>query len=139
LHLDPNIEADWNYTERVGNNVVDGKIIVCHAGKGEPRDIIFEGSPTPGMLPLDDEARAISGQFDWTPTQGLDEASQNESYQQQLLVQLSNMKDQVATSSKIEGMGELMKALAEMMVLQRELLGRNVSAPGGLAERMKAR
>lgn len=133
LHLDPNIESDWNYTDRIGNNIADGKIIVCHEGKGEDRDIIFIGDPTPGMLPIDDEAREISARFPWKPTQGLDEASQAESFQQQLLVSLSNMKDQVSAAPKVEGMSELMKAMADMMKMQSELLGaltgKKVEAP----------
>src|SRR5262245_51556416 len=50
--LDPKDPVDFNYKD-------DG-IIVCHPGKGLPRDIEFEGPPTPTMEPLDDEARAIS-------------------------------------------------------------------------------
>lgn len=35
-------------------------IVVCQEGKGEPRDIIFFGEPTPDMEPMDEEAQAIS-------------------------------------------------------------------------------
>lgn len=46
----------------------DGDVIVCYEGKGEregrPRgDIIFIGSPTPDMEPLDDEAQAITDEL----------------------------------------------------------------------------
>jgi|SRR5215831_1151632 len=51
--LDPKDQADFNYRE-------DGIIVVCHEGKGKPRDIVFEGDPTPGMEPMDDEAMAIT-------------------------------------------------------------------------------
>ncbi len=51
LHLDPKLPADHNYPD---------EIIVCFAGRGQPRDIIFEGKPTPEMEPLDDEAERIS-------------------------------------------------------------------------------
>ena len=51
--LDPNNPADQNYREL-------GQIIVCHEDKGESRDIIFLGEPTPDMEPLDAEAEAIS-------------------------------------------------------------------------------
>lgn len=124
LHLDPNIEGDWNHKEQLGNNIIDGKIIVCHAGKGDPKDIVFEGPPTPGMLPLDDEAKQISSKFSWTPTQGLDDRSQAESFQQQLLVKLSAQMDSVkAAQPEIPGMAELMKALAAMMSQQTAILG----------------
>ena len=55
LLLDPlnpgNSQQDFNYP---------GEYIVCHEGKGERRDIVFFGPPTPEMEPLDDEAKAIS-------------------------------------------------------------------------------
>lgn len=35
-------------------------VIVCHEGKGDRRDLVFYGDPTPDMEPLDDEAQAIS-------------------------------------------------------------------------------
>lgn len=38
----------------------DGDIVVCHEGKGQPRDIVFFGEPTPDMEPMDEEAEAIS-------------------------------------------------------------------------------
>jgi hypothetical protein len=50
-YLDPKDPADHNH---------NGDIVVCHVGKGQPRDIIFEGPPTPAMEPIDDEATAIS-------------------------------------------------------------------------------
>lgn len=55
--LDPKDPEDWNHRPYPGE---DGEIIVCHEGKGQSRDIIFEGLPTADMEPLDDEARAIS-------------------------------------------------------------------------------
>lgn len=51
LHLDPELPADQNYP---------GEIIVCHEGKGDRRDIVFLGEPTPDMDPLDAEAEEIS-------------------------------------------------------------------------------
>lgn len=50
-YLDPDDPGCYNYP---------GEIIVCHEGKGEPRDKIFVGPPTPDMEPLDNEAKAIS-------------------------------------------------------------------------------
>lgn len=51
LLLDPKDPADCNYP---------GEIIIAYAGKGQGRDIIFEGPPTPEMEPLDEEAEAIT-------------------------------------------------------------------------------
>lgn len=61
--LDPRDPADHNYRD-VG-------IIVAHAPSDEgPKDIIFVGEPTPDMMPLNDEARAITKQLEpkWLKT-----------------------------------------------------------------------
>lgn len=121
-HLDPNIEGDWNYTDRIGSNIVDGKIIVCWEGQGEPKDIVFEGPPTPGMLPLDDEAKEISAKFDWVPTKGLDENSQFNSFAQQTLIKLTEELKSTAAAPQIEGMAEFMKTMSQMMQTQTEIL-----------------
>ena len=49
-------EADWTDRQEQCVVVSDGK-------NANPRDIIFKGDPTPGMFPLDDEARAITAKF----------------------------------------------------------------------------
>jgi hypothetical protein len=123
-HLDPNIEQDWNYVDRLGNNIIDGKIIVCWPGKGEGKDIEFEGPPTPGMLPLDDEAKAESAKYSWKPTAGLDENSQFNSFAQQTLIQLTSQLKDVAEAPKqqIEGLSDFMKTMTEMMKVQTETL-----------------
>ena len=55
--------GDW--TKKWGSkDDEDGEIIVCHQGKGDPSDIVFIGDPTPDMIPVDDEARAISKSFE---------------------------------------------------------------------------
>lgn len=67
-YLDPRDPGDFNYSEKSGGfqaeqgfQVYDSfGIVVCYAGKGQGRDIIFEGPPTPGMLPLDKEAQEIT-------------------------------------------------------------------------------
>lgn len=44
------------------HNHADG-VVVCWEGKGERKDIIFYGNPTPDMEPYDEEAEAISQSF----------------------------------------------------------------------------
>ncbi len=41
----------------------DEGTIVCHQGKGQAEDFVFEGDPTPSMTPLDAEAKAISAEL----------------------------------------------------------------------------
>lgn len=38
----------------------EGDVIVCQGAKGNPKDIVFLGFPTPAMLPMDEEAQGIS-------------------------------------------------------------------------------
>lgn len=61
--LDPKDPTCW--THRCGNrDNEDGEIVVCHEGRGETKDVIFIGDPTPDMVPLDDEAKEISAKFE---------------------------------------------------------------------------
>lgn len=72
MYLNPNSPPDWNYrpgnghVTQGGNSFDEGSIVVCWEGKGERRDIVFVGNPTPGMEPLDDEAKEVSASFDWS-------------------------------------------------------------------------
>jgi hypothetical protein len=50
------IESDWTDKAEKAVFVCDGK----NPGRG---DIIFKGDPTPGMMAIDDEAKAISAKF----------------------------------------------------------------------------
>ena len=134
LHLHPDIEADW--TRRDGE---EGIITVCLEGKGHPdgRDIPFIGSPTPGMLPLDDEAREISSKFDWKPTQGLDDVSQAESHTSKILGglidQLTDIKVKASEAPGIAGMDKFMETMSAMMAQNQQILmmlaGKVVEAP----------
>src|SRR5215472_14258375 len=57
-------ETDWNdYTTLANGAKAAGQVVVSDGHNPGPRDIIFKGQPTPGMDPLDDEARAITAKF----------------------------------------------------------------------------
>lgn len=60
--LDPREPTDWTNTWGRGDDR-EGEIIVCCPGKGLDTDIEFLGDPTPDMVPMDDEARAITASF----------------------------------------------------------------------------
>lgn len=125
LYLHPDVESDWNYQE---NRNVEGEIIVCHEGKGLPKDIVFAGEPTPGMLPLDEEATAISGKFadKWVPNTGLDDGSQRDGFQQKLLMGLLdkfNDASNVASAVPLApGFEKLMETMMGMMAQQTQIL-----------------
>ena len=66
--------TEWEYkeTDRISGRekrkrfkvpfYFDKGTIVCHEGKGQNGDFVFEGPPTPAMTPLDAEAKAISAE-----------------------------------------------------------------------------
>lgn len=122
MHLHPDSDADWNRMDGQ-----QGIITVCHEGKGhaDGKDIVFIGDPTPGMLPLDDEARELSARFTWTPTQGTDEVSKANSFSEQLLSGLikdmAELQAGVQRAPQAEGISELVKAMREMMQTQMEM------------------
>jgi len=125
-HLDPRLEDDWN----VRINGMDGEIHVCYEGKDDPkypdRAIVFEGNPTPGMLPLDDEAKEISGKFNWTPTQGIDEESQRHSFYAKLgdtlIDQMTELKVARETAPPNPGMDKFMETMLAMMAQNQQIL-----------------
>lgn len=109
--LDPSQASDWNYKY----NQDEGEIIVCLDGKGEPKDIVFVGEPTPDMVPLDDEAKAISAKMalKWKhPIETL-----TGPFADRLLDDLQKQVAEVRStpsSTKIEGMEELLAAIVQM-------------------------
>lgn len=124
--LDPTISSDWNYK----HNQDEGEIIVCKDGKGEPRDIVFLGDPTPDMLPLDDEARAISASFAMKWKHPIDTLSS--SYGDHLLAQFQAevaKAQSVTAQPQVEGMSELLTVMTAMMKQNQEILATLVAKP----------
>jgi hypothetical protein len=111
--LDVNDPHCW--TNQWGNrDNAEGEIIVCHEGKGESRDQVFVGDPTPDMIPLDDEAKAISGAFEtiWKikPERVAGEYSQS-------LVERFNIEMQEirARPPEVPGLTDLIGAIKELV------------------------
>lgn len=131
LHLDPRIQDDWNYDSEgerpFRHGDMDGSIIVCHEGKGKPNDRVFVGDPTPGMLPLDDEAKAISAKFKWIPTQRVDDgfgeapASVQAEILNGLIKELADATVK-GSSATPHGFDKFMEAMAAMMAQQTQIL-----------------
>lgn len=118
--LDPRDPGSW--TNRWGNkDNEDGEIIVCVEGKGEATDIVFYGNPTPDMVPMDDEARAISAKFEplWQhkPENIAGEYSQS-------LVDRFNVEAAEAQARPVEipGMSELTSAISELVKVNQKVL-----------------
>jgi hypothetical protein len=100
-----------------------GEIVVCHEGKGEKRDIVFYGDPTPDMSPLDDEARAISASFEdkWRYKPDTAEVS----YSQSMIDSFKHEQEEIASRPQqveIAGLQELVAMMGQMMVANQELV-----------------
>jgi len=79
------------------------------------------------MLPLDDEAKEISGQFSWTPTQGIDEESQRHSFYAKLgdtlIDQMTELKVARETApAAAPGMDKFMETMLAMMAQNQQIL-----------------
>jgi hypothetical protein len=77
------------------------------------------------MLPLDDEAKEISGRFDWTPTTDLTDEAQRASHQTKILdglIQRLAEANVATTGAAPAGFEHLMNQMAAMMQQQTQLL-----------------
>jgi hypothetical protein len=122
LHLDVLNEADFNYTSIEGG---EGGIVVCWEGRGLPRDIVFEGPPTPGMKPIDDEAREESAKYNWIDP--INEFDAGMTYSEKLLVDLQGQVAQALMNgpARTESVGELkdvLEKLTEISLQNAQLL-----------------
>ncbi len=125
--LNPEDPNDWNYVySKDGFGKPDsGEIIVANARSDEgPRDIIFLSDPTPDMVPLNDEAKAISADFakkrQWQhPIDSLPGTYADEMIKD-MSKELDALRSQVAPPS--EGITELLTAMTAMMKQNQELI-----------------
>lgn len=124
--LDPRDPGDWNSrwgqdstNAMVGN--ADGEIVVCLPGKGAPNDFEFLGEPTPDMMPLDDEAQAISASYSEKWNYRPDNA--DSSFSQSLVDGFREaMEDRTPQTVQIEGFNDLMAMLARSQQATAEAL-----------------
>lgn len=79
----------------------DGDCIVCHEGRGTDRDIVFEGNPTPDMMPIDEEAVELSKKFagDYTTAENTEGGMSQVMLQQLEGVLANTMKNAVSTKN----------------------------------------
>jgi len=125
-HFHPDTEVDW--TEREGRDGM-GIIVVSDGHNAHSTDIVFKGEPTPGMLPLDEEAKEISARFQqkWeTPNRVPDESEgtyagrmMDEYVQSQSKV---NMMLAEATTREVPGMADFMQVMTNMMKQNQQIL-----------------
>jgi hypothetical protein len=100
-----------------------GDIVVCHEGKGQPNDIIFIGDPTPDMIPLDDEATAITASFAEHWRYKPEDSSQTFSQSMIDKFQMEQAALQAKPQSvEVEGMKDLLLALTVATTQNAEMI-----------------
>lgn len=120
--LDINDPSDW--TNSWGNrDNATGEIIVCYAGKGDPKDIVFEGDPTPDMMPVDDEAKEISASFadQWAYKPDTAEIS----YSQSMIERFQAEKAEAESKPQqveIAGLNDLVAVMAQSLAQNQQLM-----------------
>jgi len=122
--------------------------IVCHEGKGQPSDFVFEGDPTPSMTPLDEEAKQISARFadKWVhpiealPGQGLADAIALSFEKQMERLQAIPAPVPVAESGVSREEFDLLRnQMAQLMARNAELEAKPKAAPrAGVGNRRTA-
>lgn len=122
--LNPDDPTDWNYR----NGRDDGEIIVSDGNNAQDRDLIFEGPPTPDMVPLDDEAKAISASFkeQWKhPIESLS-GTYSQSLLDDLQRQVADLASRPAEPQKVPGMDEFVSTMTQVMKQNQELIAKLV-------------
>ena len=131
--LDPDNPGDWNHVR--GKD--DGEIIVAD-GRGEvnAKDIIFSGEPTPDMVPLDDDAKAITAKM--APKWKHPIESLTGTYADMMMKDLGEQIQEVraqGAAAPVEGMTELLTAMKAMMKQNQELIASLAAKPQVAARR----
>jgi hypothetical protein len=124
-------ESDWTEFTLMGNGARAGGIVVVSDGhNAKSSDIIFSGSPTPGMKPLDDEARAITAKYvdKWGLPDKMFDMNEPGEYSVKLadyFVQQQdkvNMKIQQLAEQNTQGFGDFMKMMTAVMSQNQKIL-----------------
>ena len=119
--------GDW--TNKWGSkDDEDGEIVVCFEGKGEGKDIVFIGDPTPDMIPVDDEARALSKTFEtrWAYKPETAEVDFSQSLVNRFEVAMGEIQSKPA---EVPGMSDLVTALSALTQLMAQ---KELASAGGL-------
>ena len=124
LHLDPKIESDWNVRDGLSG---DGYIAVAFGSGAQPRDhIMTKLQITPGMEPLDDEARKLQAEYikNVPKVDGDENATYSERLLDKFIQDLADVQTKAQTSppAQAEGIGDVLKAMTEMIAQNQQIL-----------------
>lgn len=133
LHLDIADPTLWNdnILRNPRGEVLGGDIIVAYADKEHnAKDYIFTGKPSPDMLPLDDEAKAISAQYEkvWNA-----KPNEDVTYDKRVIERIeeegARMQAQAQTV-KVEGLDKILEQMSAVMQQNAALIATLVPAKG---------
>jgi hypothetical protein len=141
-------EADWNdYILLPNGQKSSGRIVVSDGHNAQPRDIIFKGDPTPGMQPLDDEARAITAKFKdkWNLPEKMFDPNNAGDYGTNLADHFVQMQDKVnmqmskIEEQRVQGMDKFLTGMNEMMMQNQQILAMLAGKVTDAAEPLNAK
>jgi hypothetical protein len=124
LYVDPNNEAD---VLQFGSR--EEGLVVSDGQGAKAKDLVFKGSPTPGMVPLDDDARAKSAKFKkiWEPAVE-DEQGNAISFSSKLegkfMSQMAELQAGMQQASQVKGLEEFMSSMTQMLAQQTAILAK---------------
>jgi hypothetical protein len=134
--LDPKSKDDWTHRDQDGRESIgakdeDGYIIVSDGNNSHPRDIILVKNKrgqlpiTPGMEPIDDEAKAISAKFDEhvIPIEGREDATYSERLLDKHIQQLADAQASLVQNQGTHGFDKVLEAMTAMMEQNQKLIG----------------
>ena len=123
--LDVNDPTCWTHKFGAQGNE-EGEIIVCHSGKGEPKDIVFYGDPSPDMFPLDDEAKELSAKFADKWKFNVENAAGD--FSQSLIEKFQNQQAAIASKPvEIPGLSDLVASINSLVKQNQTVIdGRRV-------------
>lgn len=137
LFLDPKDPGDWNYKEDKDNGMI---VVTNKLDSNFSKDIVFVGDPTPEMVPIDEEALALSQSFQKKWAHPIEDLPGQ--FSQSLISKFQDQMDEMHSkpvTTVIEGMPEMMATMAAMMKQNQDilaaLLADKIPASAGSLER----
>jgi hypothetical protein len=130
MHLDPKVETDW--THRPDGPYNDGIVVVATADTTDSHDIVIDAKDvTPGMLPMDDDARKISAKLDErvTPIPGDENATYSERLLDKFIQQLADAKSTVTSAPATPGVEKVLESMTAMMEQNQKILQALIERP----------
>jgi hypothetical protein len=127
MYLDPKSQEDWNHRPDAQD---DGMIVVTDGVNAHHKDIVLIKNAkgqlpiTPGMEPLDDEARAISAKYNERviPIEGREDATYSERLLDKFIEQMAEAKTNAGQQLSTPGIDKVLESMTAMMEQNQKIL-----------------